>query len=725
MNVDKPNLRDLILVGGGHTHALVAKMLAMKPIAGLRVTMVSDVSHAPYSGMLPGLIAGEFTFDQAHIDLRKLCGYAGIDFILGKVQNVHANTRKIILADRPALDFDLASINIGITPTQENIVGSEYTHPVKPVPQFLKAWQGISQSFLKNPGQTISLIGGGAGAVELALAVRAKLGANARIRIVQRSGEVLPGHAEKARKSLLDELREHRIEVLTGLAVVRCTENSLVLENGRELQTHYSLLLTNAGAAAWLQDTGLKLDSQGFIEIRPTLQSSSHDHIFACGDVATCPRYPRPKSGVFAVRQAKPLLANFRRAIRGKALKAFRPQEKFLSLIGNAHGSAIASRGDFAINSWLMLKLKHYIDNKFMKKFSDLKEPVERSRQLFSLPFDKERQALESKAQKRCRGCAGKYPGDLLICNLEDMGAIDEKGFEDSATIKLDQERSLVQSVDTLVEFLGDPYLFGKVAFQHAANDILAMGTKPHSLLVSAGIPFGSDQVIERSLNQVMTGVREAAAEIDTKVLGGHTYFASELSLTLCLNGFTDKGLQPVEKATPQEGDVLILTKALGSGTLFAAHMRAKAKGRWLDAAVLSMQKSHLQASEIFRECQVSALTDVSGFGLLGHLAEMFQRTELLPHFETELPVLPGAQEVLDAGFQSSLHDSNRRYAQKLLRNQSLLTHEIALTPETSGPMLASVPAKHANKCLERLTDAGYAEARKIGRVRKQDRTST
>ncbi len=720
MTSEKPNLRDLVLVGGGHTHALVAKMLAMEPIPGLRVTLVSEVSHAPYSGMLPGLIAGEFSYDEAHIDLRKLCAYAGIDFVLSRVTNVDTATRKVHLTARPPLDFDIVSINIGITPTQEEIEGSEHLHPVKPVPQFLHDWEEISGSFRAQPGQTISLIGGGAGAVELALSIRAKVGSGARIRIVQRSSEVLPSHSSKARGYLLEELREHRVEVLTGLAVVRSTQDSLILENGQELQTDHGLLLTNAQAALWLRNTGLKLDEDGFIEIRPTLQSVSHDFVFACGDVATCPEYPRPKSGVFAVRQAKPLLANLRRYVRGQSLRDFRPQEKFLSLIGNAHGRAIASRGEFALDSWLMLKLKHYIDNKFMKKFSDLKEPDTGFRnQFFSRPFDKERQALETKAQKRCRGCAGKYPGDLLICNLEDMGVVGEKGFEDSATVKIGKDRNLVQSVDTLVEFLGDPYTFGKVAFQHAANDILAMGTKPHSLLVSAGIPFGSDRVIERSLTQVMAGVREAAAEIEAEVIGGHTYFAAELSLTLCLNGFLDKGVHSVEKATPREGDVLILTKALGSGTLFAAQMRAQAKGRWLDRAVESMLRSHKEASEIFRACQVSALTDVSGFGLLGHLAEMFQRTELLPHFDAELPVLDGAQEVLSAGFQSSLHDSNRRYAQKLLKNQDLLRHEIALTPETSGPMLASVPADLADECLKLLQEAGYCQATRIGTVRK------
>ena len=389
-----------------------------------------------------------------------------------------------------------------------------------------------------------------------------------------------------------------------------------------------------------------------------------------------------------------------------------------MSLIGNSHGKAVASRGDFALNSWSMLKLKHYIDTKFMRKFSDLKQSDATTLAFFSYRFDKERQALEQKAQKRCRGCAGKYPGDLLVCNLEDMGAVDEKGFEDSATITIDEDRNLVQSVDTLVEFLGDPYTFGRVAFQHAANDILAMGTKPHSLLVSAGIPFGSNRVIERSFSQVMAGVREAAAEIHAEVLGGHTYFAAELSLTLCLNGFLDKGLRPVEKATPREGDALILTKALGSGTLFAGQMRAKAKGRWLDAAVESMLKSHREASEIFRDCQVSALTDVSGFGLLGHLAEMFLRTDLVAHFSAELPILEGAQELLLTGIQSSLHESNRRYAQKLLRNKDLLGYEVALTPETSGPLLASVPADRAERCLDLLREAGYSQATIIGNVR-------
>ena len=126
--------RDLVLVGGGHAHALVLRNFAMRPVRGLRITLVSPASHTPYSGMLPGLVAGHYSFEQAHIDLERLCAWAGVRFISAEVTALDPRARRLTLAGRPAIEYDLLSLDIGSQPDMDSVPGArEHAVPVKPV----------------------------------------------------------------------------------------------------------------------------------------------------------------------------------------------------------------------------------------------------------------------------------------------------------------------------------------------------------------------------------------------------------------------------------------------------------------------------------------------------------------------------------------------------------------------------------------------------------------
>ena len=164
--------RDLVLVGGGHAHALALRMLAMRPIEGLRITLISPASHTPYSGMLPGLVAGHYRFEETHIDLSRLCQWAGVRFVAAEVAGLDPARRSLALAGRPAVEYDLLSLDIGSQPELDSVPGArEHAVPVKPVAGLWHRWQDLETRLAAggDANPRIAVVGGG-GALGVAAA---------------------------------------------------------------------------------------------------------------------------------------------------------------------------------------------------------------------------------------------------------------------------------------------------------------------------------------------------------------------------------------------------------------------------------------------------------------------------------------------------------------------------------------------------------------------------
>ncbi|AFY75710.1 pyridine nucleotide-disulfide oxidoreductase family protein [Pleurocapsa sp. PCC 7327] len=380
-----PVTTDLVLIGGGHSHAIALKLFGMKPLPGVRLTLITDVSHAPYSGMLPGHVAGFYSFDETHIDLRRLARFSQAQFLRDRAIGLDLVNNKVICANRPPVSFDYLSIDIGSTPATNSIPGaSEYAIAAKPVPQFLQAWNRVIEAVTNNPKQPISItiVGGGAGGVELALNMQARLHQvlkNARqsldnltIHIVHSGADLLPGHSRWVSQRLQQILFNRGIKLHLQETVTEVLPDKVICRSGLTVECDYIFWVTQASAPSWIKESGIATDSQGFILVKDTLQSVSHPHIFAAGDIATMQHYSRPKAGVFAVRQGKPLFENLQRIILGKKLKAYIPQKYYLSLIGTGDKSAIASWSFFGWESPLLWRWKDSIDRKFMQRFSNL-----------------------------------------------------------------------------------------------------------------------------------------------------------------------------------------------------------------------------------------------------------------------------------------------------------------------------------------------------------------
>jgi selenide, water dikinase len=372
-------MKTLVMIGGGHSHAIALRLLGLQPLPDVRLILVSAVAHAPYSGMLPGHLAGFYSFAECHIDLRALARFAQAEFVLDAAIGLDLKTNQVLCGQHEPIDFDWLSIDIGSTPATMDIPGvQEYAIAAKPVPQFLAAWQQfVAQKFDRSI--SVGIVGGGAGGVELALTLQVQLQrlcpAGVTIHLFHRQSELMNSYADVVRRRfkevLIDRgIRLHLNEAVVSIEPIRDSLKLVRCQSELNIPCDRVIWVTQAAAPAWICRSGLITDDQGFILIKDTLQSLSHPYIFATGDIATMPEHPRPKAGVFAVRQGKPLFANLQRITTDQPLQSFLPQQHYLSLIGLGNQQAIGTWGNICTRpSRLLWWWKDRIDRRFMSQF--------------------------------------------------------------------------------------------------------------------------------------------------------------------------------------------------------------------------------------------------------------------------------------------------------------------------------------------------------------------
>jgi selenide, water dikinase len=370
-----PLLKDLVLVGGGHTHVHILKSFGRKPMPGVRLTLIGRDVETPYSGMIPGFVAGHYTFDECHIDLAWLCASTGARLVRGEATGIDRASRQVRLKDGPAVSYDLLSIDVGSAPNLETIPGArQWATPVKPIAEFGRHWMAFLEHMRTWLGPlNVTVIGGGAGGVELALAIDHRLrqaakGAQVQVTLATKD-EILTGHAVAARRKIQAIFRHRGLQLLEKAATARIERGAVQLESGKWLQADAVFVVTEASAAQWFATTGLPLDGRGFLAVADTLRSTGDERIFAVGDCATVLKHPRPKAGVFAVRQGPPLAENLRRVVLGQAPEPFVPQARYLSIIGTGDGRAVATRGSWAIEGAWVWRWKNHVDRKWMRLY--------------------------------------------------------------------------------------------------------------------------------------------------------------------------------------------------------------------------------------------------------------------------------------------------------------------------------------------------------------------
>ncbi len=704
--------RDLVLIGGGHAHALVLRMWGMRPLPGVRLTLINPGPTAPYSGMLPGHIAGHYARDELDIDLVRLARFAGARLIMAPAEAIDPVARTVSVRGRGEIGYDVASIDVGIHAEMPGIAGfGAHGIGAKPLDIYADRWaMFLSEAEAGRVPPEVAVIGGGVAGCELALAMahalRTRVGA-ARVSVIE-AGPRLTGRTRAAERHLRRAMAGLDVAARTGSGVARVTAEAVVLADGSEVPSRFTVGAAGAFAHGWLAGCDLPLTEDGFVRVRDSLQVEGYDDLFAVGDCAHLGGSPRPKAGVFAVRSGPVLYANLRAVLSGGRVRAFRPQKDYLKLISLGGKGAVAEKWGHAVAGRVLWRWKDRIDRKFMDRFREL--PA------MATGVAPRVVALGAVPQRPlCGGCGAKVGPGTLAAALADVarpGRADVlSGPGDDAAVMRVGGAVQVVTTDHLRGFTEDFGLMARIAAVHALGDVWAMGAAPQGALLSVTLPRMDAAMQARSLAEILREAGAVLSAAGAEIVGGHTTMGSEMTIGLTLTGLVEGAPLTVGGARP--GDVLILTRPIGSGTVLAAEMQGKARGADVAAVLAEMARPQGDAAKVLRAAR--AMTDVTGFGLAGHLMAICRASGVAAELDVAaVPVYAGALDLAEAGHRSTIWEENAAGAPVpgATGARGVLLHD----PQTAGGLLAAVDEAGAGAMLEALQAAGHRAAA-IGRI--------
>lgn len=697
-----PLTRDLVLVGGGHAHALVLRKWGMKPLPGARLTVINPGPTAPYTGMLPGHIAGHYSRDTLEIDLVRLARFAGARLILSHATGIDRTAKVIQIDGRAPVAYDTASIDIGIT-ARMGITGfGKHAIGAKPLNNYAQAWRDFMAAVKEGSRPPkVCVIGGGVAGCELAMAMAfalVNIGVEPAVTVIE-AGPQISGVSPHARIRLSRAMANLGITFIVNAKVERITQDNVHLAGQSPVATSLCVGAAGAFPHAWIANTDLPLQD-GFIVIDPDLRVKGDAHLFAVGDCAHMPFAPRPKAGVFAVRAAPVLYDNLRASLSGGSMRPFKPQKSYLKLISLGGKTAMAEKYGLAVAAPLLWRWKDRIDRAFMDQLDELPQMLAPP-QPSVIAAGSQEDALSAPL---CGGCGAKVGAATLrngIKTTQDaLGPDVVAGPGDDAAILRQPDGSFqVLSTDHLRAFVEDPVQMTRIAAVHALGDIWAMGATPQAALSNIVLPRMSAPLQERTLREISEAANDVFTRAGAAIVGGHTSMGAELTI-----GFTVTGTSPdmpITLAGAQADDVLLLTRPIGSGVILAAYMAGTAPARVVTNALEIMQQPQNIAASVL--CHAHAMTDVTGFGLAGHINEICMASHLQAEiWHKKIPLYEGVRALSDQGVHSSILDANIADAQTTGIADQLL-HD----PQTAGGLLAALPRQAAEAALLALHSNG------------------
>ena len=720
---------ELVLVGAGHAHVEVLRAFAMQPPERARLTVISPESYATYSGMVPGYLAGQYQLREAQIDARALAARARARFLAARVTSVDSRARILHLDRHPDLAYDLVSFDIGSRPAlAERIRDRSRTVEVKPIEVAARDLTAALAQPASGP-RRIVVVGAGPGGVEVAFAVAARLRDEngGSVVLCDRAHQPVAGRAAATVKAVLRALDRAAIEFIGNTEVESVEGDGVHLGDGRVLAADLVVWATGAAAPELFAGGDLERDRRGFLLVDEFLRSTTAPNIFGAGDCVAMQSHPDlPKAGVYAVREGPLLTANLRATLAGRRLAAFKPQSGFLSLLNTGDGRAILSYGSLALQSRAAWRLKDWIDRRFIERFR--RPPLG--------PPD----ASSSMGEMRpCGGCAAKVGADVLDRVLAKLdipparhvlvgvaGADDAAVFANPAAFdgageideRSEPEELSVATADLFPPFSDDLYLAGRVAAVNAASDLYATGAEAAAAIAIVAVDALDEARQETDLEALLQGALHALREMEIPLVGGHTIAHPGTLVGFSIHGYTTRRLL-LNKTGARAGDRLILSKPLGTGVLLAAASAGCADSDWVETAHATMLRSNGPMMRLLHRHAARACTDVTGFGLLGHLGDLVSGGEVSVDVQGDaLPALPGAAELLEHGWRSSFHAANQRAHSRATDTWDPLL----IDPQTSGGLLAAVPAERVDDLVAASREAGE-ELHVIGTFRSRTDT--
>jgi selenide,water dikinase len=722
-----PGIRhDLVLVGGGHAHVQVLKRWAMAPVPGARLTLVVDRTVAVYSGMVPGFVAGQYSREDLEIDVRPLALRAGARCIVAPAIGLDSGARRLLLHGRPPIAYDTVSFDVGSTVAGLEVPGArDHAIPTRPIGEFVRRVDELLAAARGRESFRVVVVGAGAGGVEVAFALAARLssepGRRADVLLLESGSRVLPGYAPSAARRVQAAAAARAVTIRCDATVTRVEPHAVHLTGGERLPTDATVWVTGAAALPIFAGSGLETDERGFVRIGPTLQCRGRDDVFAVGDCAAWTAGPAlAKAGVYAVRQGPVLAHNLMARARGRRLRTYRPQRDFLSLLNLGDGGAIGTKWGRSVEGRAVFALKDWIDRRFVRRFQALGPDDAPTPDFAASPMPG--------GDMLCGGCAAKVGESALTRALERLGSASHPAVilglaqpDDAAAVETDRGEIVAATIDGFRAFADDPYLVGRVAAVNALSDLWAKGVAPRFALAQVTVPDDEPARAEETLYQVMAGARAALDADGVVLVGGHTTTGPELMVGFAVWGLAGSPDALIRLGGLAPGDHLVLSKPLGTGVLLQADMRGLARGEWIEAACASMLRSNGPAARAAGPLRPSAATDVTGFGLAGHLGSMLRASKVSAVLDLDaLPALPGALSLLGRGVRSTAHPENAK-ARRVMRVDEATarrpTLDLLFDPQTSGGLLLGIAAERGEGLLRALRAAGDPAAAVIGVV--------
>ena len=680
--------KQLVLIGGGHANVQVLKKLCMNNIKGLHTILISEHFEAIYSGMTPGFIHEDFSREEISIDLQRLCFNAGATFIKDKVIKLDTNHKELHLQNFPTVNYDLLSINTGsISNTKKiNIENSSKCFFVKPISSLVKNLNQIDQ-IVKNNKNKIVIIGGGVASYELAFSLKRRYESLAEFTILGKKILKEKNLNKKTKNDLKGIAENLNIKVYQG-EVISISEKYLTLNNGEKIDCDLSLISTGASIESWLLESNLSKDEKGFIKVNDNLLSIYDKNIFVTGDACSIENKPKPKSGVMAVRQGETLKENIFLKLTGKNLIKFKPQKNWLYLIGTYKNYALLNYFILSFHSRWCWVLKVWIDRNFINNFKFIN----------NLRMTKRNFELENfkNTLMYCQGCGSKVSKSTLINYIKKNS--DNIYLKDSSIVN-NKSLQILQTIDHIKLFSSlNPFDFGKISFLHSQNDILAAGGEVKSLSVSLGVPFSENSVEKFYLEYFMAGIKFEADKNDCVISSGHSYQSQEAGITLTLNGEIESN---VSKNSAKVGDLIYLSKPLGTGYLLAAYFNNSEmlSGYDFEKILNNLKKGNFFAANSARDSGSQTMTDVSGFGLSSHLIDICSSSNLSAELLLTPDILINSNIDLLRIFQSTGFKNNHNSSRKNIKiSENHPLKNILFDPQTNGPMLIAINKQNQKK---------------------------
>ena len=716
-----------MLVGGGHAHVQVLRRWAMAPVASARLTLVVDRTVAVYSGMVPGFVAGQYAREDLEIDVRPLALRASARCLVATATGLDPDARRVLLEGRPPIAYDTVSFDVGSTVAGWDVPGvREHAIPTRPIGSFVQRVDRIVAAARARDRFRVAVVGAGAGGVEVAFALAARLsrppGRRADVLLLESGPRVLPDYPVSTARRVERAAAARGIRIRGGAVVTRVDAEAVHLRDGERVAADAIVWVAGAAALPIFAGSGVETDDRGFARIRPTLQSVSRDDVFAAGDCAAWTAGPAlPKAGVYAVRQGPVLAHNLiaRASGRGR-LRAYRPQRDFLSLLNLGDGRAIAAKWGLSIEGRPVFALKDWIDRRFVRRFQVLGSDDTVMPDFAATPMPAD--------DMRCGGCAAKVGETGLHRALERLGPMSHPAVilgltqaDDAAAVETEDGEIVAATIDSFRAFADDPYLVSRVAAVNAASDLWAKGVTPRFALAQVTVPEADPARAEETLYQVMAGAREALDADGVVLVGGHTSTGPELAVGFAVWGRAASADALIRIGGLAPGDRLVLTKPLGTGVLLQADMRGLARGAWIEAAYASMLRSNGAASRAAVPLRPSAATDVTGFGLAGHLGSMLRASKASAVLDLDaIPALPGALSLLARGVRSTAHPENAKARRAIVVDEAAAGRpagDLLFDPQTSGGLLLGIAPERSEALLRALHASGDAAACLIGEV--------